>query len=314
MAITSRGVIGEFYNQLQIYTGMSWIDLVSMYFTSDQDSEEYDWLGMSPAMREWVGGRHAKGLNENAYEIKNKLFEATLEISADDLRRDKTGQLKIRIADLARRAVSHWATLLSTIITNGQSGACYDDSYFYAADHSEGESGTQSNLLTYTDVPALAVTERTTPTVTESIDAILGCIAYMQGIKDDQGEPMNSEAKQFTIMTAPSLWAYLVHATTGEIASGGASNLIKELEKQGYVVQVLSNPRLTYTYEFEVLRTDAVAKPFIRQEEEPITMAAKAEGSEFEFDTNRHQYGIKAQRNVGYGMWQHAAHATLSNS
>lgn len=311
----SRAIIGRFFTRLQQYTAQSWIDSVSVLFNSDQESETYKWLGMVPAMREWLGGRQAKGWRENGITIANKTFEATLEVLVDWLRRDKTGQLEIRIAELAQRAVSHWGSLLSTLIANGTgstSGLCYDGQYFFDDDHSEGSSGTQKNLLTATEVAALGVATETKPTATEAIDAILGVIAYMLTYKDDQGEPMNSEARQFKVMTAPVLWAPLTKAIFGTTDSAAASNVIRELEKDGFQVTLAANPRLTYTTQFVVFRTDAPAKALIRQEEEPISMAAKAEGSEFEFDNNAHQYGIKAIRNVGYGYWQYAAHATMS--
>ena len=50
----------------------------------------------------------------------------------------------------------------------------------------------------------------------------------------------------------------------------------------------------------------------ILQEEEGAKVEAVAEGSEEEFKNNRHLYGVRCIRNVGYGMWQHAARATLS--
>jgi len=305
----SRGIIGKFFAALQIYTGLSWIDLVSVLFNSDQESETYKWLGQVPAMREWIGGRHAKGFRENGITIWNKKFEATLEVPVDWMRRDKTGQIDIRIAELAQRAVGHYGKLLSTLITNGTTDLCYDGAEFFAADHEEGESGVQKNLLTKTEVPALEVVLETAPTITEAIDAILGVIAYMLGYKDDQAEPMNSEAKKFLIMTSVTLWPKLVHAVLGEPSE--ESNVLKELKKQGFTVDVVPNPRLTYTTQFATFRTDAPAKGLIRQEEEKLTVGAKAEGSEYEFDNDAHQYGIKALRNVGYGYWQYVAHSTL---
>ncbi len=309
----SRGIIGKFFAALETYTGLSWLDLISVLFDSDQESETYKWLGMVPGMREWVGGRQAKGFRENGITIFNKKFEATLDLPVDWLRRDKTGQIDIRINELAERAVGHYGELLSTLIANGTgstSGLCYDGQYFFDSDHSEGESGTQLNLLTNTQVPALNVGTATTPTVAEAIKAIIGVIAYMLGYKDDQAKPMNSRAKNFLVMTSVTLWPYLVHAILGEDANG--SNVIKELKKQGFNVNVEANPLLTYTTQFVVFRTDAPAKALIRQEEEKLSVGAKAEGSEYEFDNDAHQYGIKAIRNVGYGYWQYAAHATLS--
>ena len=129
-----------------------------MLFNSDQESETYKWLGMVPMMREWIGDKQAKGFRDNGITVINKEFEATLEVLSKWLRRDKTGQLAVRIGELAQRANGHCANLLSTLITNGTGSTsvlCYDGQYFFDSDHSEGDSGTQKNLLTgYGEGPA----------------------------------------------------------------------------------------------------------------------------------------------------------------
>jgi hypothetical protein len=61
-----------------------------------------------------------------------------------------------------------------------------------------------------------------------------------------------------------------------------------------------------------IISNEANIKALIRQEEEPISIAAIAEGSELEFRENKHQYGVKAIRNVGYGYWQHACLYTFT--
>jgi len=314
--ISSAGVIGEFFLQLESLLGAGWINLISMMFDSDQESETYNWLGMSPAMREWIGGRQAKGFRENGITIVNKEFEATVEIPVKWMRRDKTGQIKVRIGELARRAVEHWAKLLSTLITNGTgatSGLCYDGQYFFDIDHSEGDSGTQLNLLAAAQVPALDVTTAAAPTSLEAAKAILGVIAYMLNYKDDQGEPMNDGARSFLVMTSPVLWSHLAPAIYSSLVTSGESNPAAALiASTDFKISVVPNSRLTYTTQFVVLRTDAKTKPFIRQEEVGIEMDAVAEGSEEEFKNKRHLYGASATRNVGYGYWQQAAHATLS--
>src|ERR1051325_10023746 len=119
LGLSSRAIIGSFYARLEQNTGASWIPLVSMLFNSDQDSETYKWLGMSPQMREWIGGRNAKGFRENAITIPNLHYEATMEVLLREMRRDKTGQVMVRINELADRTLSHWAKLLSTLIVNG---------------------------------------------------------------------------------------------------------------------------------------------------------------------------------------------------
>jgi phage major head subunit gpT-like protein len=311
----SRAIIGKFYAQLEAAAGASWVGRIAMMMNSDQESETYKWLGMVPALREWVGGRQAKGFRENGLTIVNKTWEATLEILVDWIRRDKTGQIAVRIAELAKRAVEHDAKLLSTLIANGTgatSGYCYDGQLFFDTDHSEGDSGTQLNLLAAAQVPALDITTATAPTSAEATKAILGVIAYMLTYKDDQGEPMNDNAKEFLVMTAPVLWAMLAQGVIQPTVAAGETNAIIALKADGFNISIVANPRLTYTTQFVTFRTDAAAKPFIVQEEEPMSVSALAEGSEEEFKNNRHLYGIKRISNVGYGYWQYAAHATLS--
>lgn len=312
----SRAIIGEFYHRLSQLLGISWVNLVSMLFTSDQESETYKWLGQVPQMREWIGGRLAKGLTEQGITIANKKYESTLEISVDDLRRDKTGQIMVRIGEQARRALAHWASLLSTIMINGTSGVCYDGQYFFDDDHSEGDSGTQKNLLTATEVPKLDVTTTTAPTAAEMTDAILGVIGYMLAYKDDQGEPLNEDARKFLVIVGtPQLWAPAMAAVGAQVITDGAgaafTNVLGTL--RDFEVRVEYNPRMAaLTTNMMVFRSDSDVKPLIRQEEEAIKMSAIAEGSELEFTDDVHQYGIKALRNVGYGYWQMASYSTFS--
>ena len=120
--LSSRAIIGEFYNKLAQDLGMTWIPEISMLFPSNQESETYAWLGMAPAMREWIGGRNAKGFRESGITIRNKKYESTMEVLVDEIRRDKTGQVMLRVAEQAQRANAHWASLLTTLLVAGESG------------------------------------------------------------------------------------------------------------------------------------------------------------------------------------------------
>lgn len=314
----SRAIIGEFYNALEAYLASDWTGQVSMLFTSDQESETYKWLGMTPALREWIGGRQAKGFSENGISITNKTWEGTLKVLVDELRRDKTGQIMVRVGELARRSAELDGKLLNTLIVNGtggDSGLCYDGQYFFDTDHSEGASGTQINALAAAQVPTLNVVTATAPTPAEMANAILGVIAYMIGYKDDQGEPMNANARKFLVMVPVSLFQAALSAVMGTVvvgATGSFDNPIAVAKSKGFEVDVVCNPRLPWTTDFVVFRVDGQTKPFILQEEEPLSISALAEGSEEEFKNNWHLYGVKRICNVGYGYWQYAAKATLS--
>ena len=304
-SLSSRAIIGSFYNRLAADPGMAWINDTSMLFDSNQESETYKWLGMAPAMREWIGGRNAKGFRDNGLTIVNKTFEATMEVLVDEIRRDKTGQVMLRVAELAARTNSHWASLLSTLIMAGEAAPlCYDGQFFFDTDHAEGDSGTQDNDLT----GAAATT--TQPTAAEAEAAIMACVSAILGYKDDQGEPMNENAASFRIMIPVVYLGPFAAVMGNDYIAAGQSNTIKNLD--GFKFSLSVNPRLSSGAKFYVFRADGQTKPFIRQEEEGVTVSAIAEGSELEFRENKHNYGVKAIRNVGFGYWQHACLYTFT--
>jgi len=313
--LSSRAIIGSFFARLSMGP-QAWVNQIAMTFESNQASEEYAWLGMSPVMREWVGGRNAKGFKENGITIKNKKFEATMEVLVDELRRDKTGQILIRVQEMADRYNSHWAKLLSTLIINGEaatSGNCYDGRYFFDTDHSEGDSGTQSNDLSIT-VSGLPVSKEgsTTYPSSETMSyAIFKSIAAILGFKDDQGEPMNENASQFIIMVPTTFYPAAMAACNSDFLTAGITNALKS---SSFSVTPVANARLdsSWTTKFATFRTDGLVKPYIMQNEYPVHIDAQAEGSDIEFREDKHLYGIKASRNVGFGYWQHGCLVTLA--
>ncbi len=304
--LSSRAIIGRFFQRLEVVQAQSWVNQIGMYFSSDQESETYKWLGQSPAMREWIGGRHAKGFRENGITIANKKFEATLTVPVDWLRRDKTGQLQVRIDELVGRTVTHWGSLLSGLILAGESAACYDGQFYFDTDHSEGDSGAQSNDITVdiSAAPASVHGSTTAPSPEEVRAMVLAGAQQVLGLKDDTGEPMNEAARNFLVMVPTPYWSAAAAALSNPVLGGGDTNVLTNLDGYGFGLAV--NPRLTWTDKIAVFRTDGSAKPFILQEEEGVRVSAIAEGSELEFDQDEHRYGVKALRNVGYGYWQHA--------
>lgn len=301
MKITSRSVIGEFYRALEQDLGNSWVPGASMLFTSDQESETYVWLSDTPVMREWaMGSRVTKGLTEDSITIRNKKFEATLEIPVDWVNKDKTGQIMVRINELAVRASSHWAALLTDLIIEGESATCYDGQYFFDTDHEEDASGVQSNDITS------FILNPVKPTADDLQTAILKATGQMLGFKDGFGEPMNETAKHFIVMVPTQFLTSAASAIEAELING-TSNSIRALGTlDGYTYSLAVNPGLNWTTKFAVFRADGKTSAFIRQEEQDVTMQAVAEGSELEFNNDIHRYGVKAYRNVGYGFWQHA--------
>lgn len=304
--LSSRAIIGEFYRTLEQNPHGQTLDAITNLFTSDQDGEQYNWLGMAPVMQEWIGGRNAKGFRENGLRIENLHFESTIEVLVKELRRDKSGQVMLRIQEMADRANTHWISLISKLIIAGESQVCYDGQYFFDTDHSEGDSGTQSNSISVdiSELPASVHGVATAPSVEEMQQAIFKGITQISGFVDDQGEPINETAQQFIVVVPTSLAVTAHNSVTMNRAAGEQA---QGLMPTNLSVSVMQNPRLnTWTDKFAVMRTDSRVKAFIRQHETEVMLKAKAEGSEYEFDNDAHQYGIDAWRNAGYGDWKNA--------
>lgn len=314
--ISSRAIKGMFFERFEKMKGAGWAGKLTMLTSSDQDSETYKWLGAPPVPREWMGSRRASQLREQGITITNKLYESTIKVSIDDLRRDKTGQLRIRLAELADRLIALPETLLTTLILNGTgstNGLAADGQYFFDTDHSTGDSGTLKNVLTSSEYSSLNVNTAARPTAAEFADALADIISHFYSLKDDRGEPINGEARQFLCMVPTNMMAAAMAVAKNTMLLG-VSGAVSEnvLKAADFSVEVAPNPRLTSTTEIKVFRTDGNAKPFILQEEVPIDLVELAEGSDQEFNDRQHSYSAEWTGNVGYGMWEHAISATFS--
>jgi phage major head subunit gpT-like protein len=301
--LTSRAIIGRFYRRLEEFAEAAWWTRLAMRFASNQESETYRWLGMVPQVRQWVGGRQVRPLRSQGVTIVNKVWEATIRVDADEQRRDKAGQIMVRVNEMARRVATHPNKLLTELIANGESGTAYDGANFFSTSHSEGDSGTQSNSIGYD------ATTPSAPSDSEMYEAIVKGIAQIIGFQDDQAEPMNESARQFLVMvpmsflssTLVALSSQTVDASSNPLASAGP-----------FKVDWVANPRLSWTDKFALFRTDGESRPFIFQEELPVQVQILAEGSELEINENQHQYGVKAIHEAGYGFWQDACLVTFT--
>ena len=310
--LTDPSIIGSFYSALEDAMDTSWVNrLMWLNTESVQESETYKMLGQTSPLRKWKGGRHAKQLKKYSIEITNDLYESTMEFDKRELRQDKTGQIQIRISDQAQRATQHWEKLLSDLINANGTG--YDSQNFFDTDHNESGSN-QSNALTNSDIAALNVATATAPTADEMASILVEAVAYFHSITDDQGEPANGGASQFTIMCgARPIYSAALQATGLEFISTGASNPVRSLTGQNITLRPVYNTRLTSASSlFYIFRDDGMTKPFIGQEESGVEVEVLGEGSDYAFNNHAHKFGINANRGVGYGEWKHALKLTLS--
>ena len=127
------------FNQA-LSTAESMVDLIAMRAPSSGASVDYTWLGNFPMMQEWLGDRVIKDLAAHHYEIRNKKFEATVEVDADHVEDDQVGIYTPMIQELGRSAKVHPDILAFALLAAGFSTPCYDGQYFFDDDHPVGGS------------------------------------------------------------------------------------------------------------------------------------------------------------------------------
>ncbi len=306
---TSRAIVGAIQQAIEQDNAEMWLSRVfSDVMRSDQEVEDYAWLGETPKLREWIGGRQALGLTESGYSIRNKHFEATIEIPVDWLRRDKTGQIRQRISGLADANNEHWADMGSSLIEAGEATLCYDGQYFFDDDHPAYEGGSaQSNDVTFD------ISTTTAPTTAEMSAAILYGIRILLGLRSPKGRLLNSNARRFIVRVPLPYMAAAAGALGNTVIADTVSvtnTLVTLGTLGGFQIELWVDPRSAWTTKFAIFRADGKNPPLLRQEEQPLRILAQAEGSPIEFSHNVHQYGLDAVRAAGYGFWESAVLVT----
>ena len=148
------------------------------------------------------------------------------------------------------------------------------------------------------------------------------CITFDDGYKDmgRYAYPLLQKYKTPFALYIPTsfpdrvgeLWWVALEAVTAVLGTGGKSNLFPALSGK-FSIDVVPNPRLTWTTKFAVFRDDEAAKPFILQEEDGgREVIALGEGSEYEQINRKCLFGIDWSGNVAFGYWQYAVLVTFT--
>lgn len=288
--LLEAGLKTVFFEAYDAFLG-DW-ERIATIVPSEQDTETYAWLGSVPRMREFKDERLPAGLLEHDYTIKNKTWESSIAVERAAIEDDLYGQIKLRVQGLAREAKRHIDELVFTLLSGGFSSTCYDGQYFFDTDHSEGDSGTQSN-------------KGTDPLAAESLQA---AITAMMKFKDDRGKPLGIVPDllvvppdlQWTAMELlnSSFYPELIAESAGEQKL--ASNVLKGR------LDLAVSPYLTDTDNWFLLSTKGLVRPIIFQSRVPVEFSALEGASEAGFIRDQYLYGVRARYNVGFGLWQTA--------
>ncbi len=296
--LTTSALKGNFFSSLKAVNPI-WRELATVV-RSNSSSESYRWLGTVPQMREWGSGRLAKGLRSESYSVENNKYEATIEVDRDELADDQLGQIVVRVRELARRAATHPDKLLATMLENGGSTGytSYDGVTFFSSSHESGDSGTQSNDLSFDASNPSSVT------ADEFAESYQQAVETLLSYKDDQGEPMNNDLGKLVVLVPSVLWYRAKQALTADMLGSSTNILSGE-------AQVIVFPRLTSSDKWYLCRTDVEVRPFIFQDREPLEFTALVEGSEESFKREKYLYGVRARYALAYGYWQYCVRTTF---
>lgn len=269
---------------------------VTMEVPSGKDKEVYGWLGSTPKMSEWIDERKLKGMLEHSFEITNKDFEATLEIDRNAIEDDQYGQIKLRANQLGMEARRYYDEYLATIIE--ANGLCYDGQNFFDTDHSEGDSGTQSNAPTAASGYAVATAA--------NFLTVLKLVASAMGqFKDDKGKHYG--ARPTAVMVPTSLEWVAKEAFDPSFRGGGETSATNWAKG---AVEVIVNPFLTNAgtvahSKVYWLDLSKPIKPFIFQNRKAPEFVALDKPDSYEnFMRRKIMYGVDARFNMGFGDWK----------
>ena len=291
--LLTKGLRSEFFRRFDAAT--TYFQDLTTRIQSNSDSESYKWLGSVPRMREWGTGRVARGVNTESYSIENLKYEATLEVDRDEIADDKTGQIRIRIGELAERAATHKDYLVAQLLLNGETTGfnSYDGVTFFSNNHVSGVSGSQSNELESDAV------DPNNPSTEEFREGLKTALGAMMGYKDDQGDPMAISATGLACIVPTTMYLTALEAVSATVVSS-TTNVLSG------AARVIAFPWVTDQSKWYLLKTDGVVRPFIFQDREAVEFTALTEDSDEGFRREKFLYGVRARYRMAYGYWQFA--------
>lgn len=259
---------------------------------SQGSDEKYGWLGGMPGVREWIGERKWNDLRAADYTLVNRHWEDSLLVRKTDIKDDRIGLYGPMFENLGAEASYHPDELFFTALINGASTACFDTQYFFDTDHSWGDSGTQSNSLTY------AAATGTTPTTDEFKGAFNQARTAMMKFKNDMGKFLNrptmGKLSNLVMLVPPDLEYTAKAALTASFNAAGASNVVLDAP------MIIGSPHITDAATFYLFNMASPFKPFVFQAREPLTRGMKGLD---DIETKYVKFMTEARYNVGYLFW-----------
>jgi phage major head subunit gpT-like protein len=305
---------GAFLTEYEGSVDKMWTTPITRKYDSPGEFLKLVDLGTVGAVRQLSGGRQFTAPIAYTQTIQNVVYELSMSIDVEDVRRDNIGMWEAKAAEMGGKFADHVNKLaISQLTTNP---TCFDGVAFYGSTHPVNGT-TQNNDLTSSQVAALATASGggATPTAVEMMNSILGCVSWFYTLTDEAGDPLNGSARKFLLATSnPNIYASAVTAIGSIQLYGGSTDILSKLDAKGYQFDATMDPRLgsQSSTVFYLFRTDSVIKPLVWSEEFGVEINFLGDGSYNAVHDNQYIWASKATRALAPGRYQHAIRATLS--
>ncbi|WP_026784218.1 Mu-like prophage major head subunit gpT family protein [Pleomorphomonas koreensis] len=108
---------------------------VSTIVPASQKEQKYGWLGKIAKVREWIGPRLVRSMEQHDYSIKEKKWELTQAVDRDDIETDNLGIYGPMFEEMGMSTQSLPDELVFGLLKDGFSTVCYDGQNFFDTDH-----------------------------------------------------------------------------------------------------------------------------------------------------------------------------------
>lgn len=263
-------------------------DKIATTVPSTTKLNTYGWLGDFPSMREWIGEREIKNLEEKSYSIENKHFEMTVGVNRDDIDDDNLGIYTIQMSQMGQAAAEHQDIMVLEMLPQGFKNICYDDLSFFNEAHKVGDK-----------------------VFSNRSDAKLSAKSYAAA-KAAMGSYLNERETAINIkpnllVVPPCLEETARYILTAETIDG-TSNPWKNSAELLVDANIINSE---YPENWFLLDTTRPIKPIIFQMRKATKFTSMVnENDSNVFNQNQYIYGADGRYNAGYSFWQMAFGST----
>lgn len=275
--------------------------LLAQKTTSGSAEEIYHWLGAIPGMKELVGDVVIENLKACNFAIRNKEFESTLAVKQADIERDSYGIYNPLMQAMGLAGAEHADELVADLLLNGFTNTDYTGQTFFHDAHKHSAGGPATHAFDNRGTKKLSASNFEDARVA------------IQSVRNEKGRSMNLGRKLLLIVSPTYeatarqiLQADFVQQTARNVA--GTENIgvtaVSNVNKG--TAELMVWPRLAADpHKWFLLDVGHPVKPFIFQEEKPVTLqAVNQPGDSHVIFKHEFIYQAYGRYNAGYGLPQ----------